>query len=339
MITLDVNPRVLVASITSAIPTPSEETRIYPDAIFVPFRDRPWNLLELLANLPDVDMPIFLLPSPEQDVGSVGESRKKQVEYLRIDDPLFLTVLQNMHCTSNRMCVSYFGGWDLPAKRNFAIWYARTHRMKRILLLDDDVRGLEKASLVAGTNALQQFFISGYFVDDFADHSVIDHAELASGQTVHTFLSGSCLFIRTDGDIGFFPPIYNEDWLFMIPKMARGQVCSLGSICQKAYDPFRNPLTAAFQEPGEVIAGGLIALLASDQYDQRFDHRTWRALLSLRRKELEALLDYPLHTRVRAAVQAARTKCAELRDVDCVRLLTDLENDQQIWVSALKELD
>jgi hypothetical protein len=210
--------------------------------------------------------------------------------------------------------------------------------MKRILLLDDDIRGLKENALVAGAKALEEFLISGYFVDDFPDTSVIGHAEIESGLTVHTFLSGSCLFIRTDCEVGLFPPMYNEDWLFMIPKMAQGRVCSLGSISQKQYDPFADPLAAAFQEPGEVIAEGLMALLASGQYEQRFDHQIWRTWLSLHRSDLEDLLRHPLDARVKAAVEAARGKCSELTAADCVRFMADWEADQRMWESALKDL-
>jgi len=337
MITLDINPRVLVASMASEILTTLEEARSYPDAIFVPVRENSSNLPELLSTLPDVEIPIFVLPSSGQEDCLNGDTRKN-TELLGMDDARFESVLQRMYCNSNRMCVSYFDAWDLPAKRNYAIWFARTNCMNRILLLDDDIRGLNENALVAGANALEEFLISGYFVDDFPDTSVIGHAEIEAGLTVHTFLSGSCLFIRTDCEVGLFPPIYNEDWLFMIPQMALGRVCSLGSISQKEYDPFANALTAAFQEPGEVIAEGLMALLASGQYDQRFDHQTWRILLSLHCSNLEDLLRYPLDIRLKAAVEAARGKCSELTIMDCVRFLTDWEADQRMWESALKEL-
>ena len=186
-------------------------------------------------------------------------------------------------------------------------------------------------------NALEEFVISGYFVDDYPDTSVIGHAEIELGLTVHTFLSGSCLFIRTDCEVGFFPPMYNEDWLFMIPQMVEGRVCSLGSISQKQYDPFANPLTAGFQEPGEVIAEGLMVLLATGQYHQRFGLETWRTWLDLHRTDLDGLLTYPLDARIKAAVEVARSRCLEFSEVDCVRFLTDWETDQRMWRSALKE--
>ena len=242
-----------------------------------------------------------------------------------------------MRCNSNRMCLSYFDSWDLPAKRNYAIWYARTHRMKRILLLDDDIRGLEEASLIAGVKALEEFLISGYFIDDFPDTSVIGHAKIESGLIVYTFLSGSCLFIRVDCEVGLFPPIYNEDWLFMIPQIARGQVCSLGSMSQEEYDPFANTFTAAFQEPGEIIADGLMGLLANDQYGQRFNHGAWRSILRLRLSDLDTLSNYPLNSGVKAAIESARSKCLVFTAADCVRFLTDWEADQQTWESALEE--
>lgn len=256
-----------------------------------------------------------------------------------MDDPEFQAVLGNLRCSSNKLCVSYFGEWDLPAKRNYALWYARKHRFSRILLLDDDIRGLRATALGAGANALQEFVISGFFVDDFPDTSAIGHLEIESGEPVWTFLSGSCLFVRADGDLGFFPPIYNEDWLFMLPHIARSRVSSLGTISQKPYDPFARPSVALFQEPGEIIADGLFALVASDRYSERLNCDTWRQILRLRRDCLAKLERAISHNRHRAILDAALKISAEMTEWDCVRFVRDWEADRELWNLTLREIN
>ncbi len=336
-ISFDFNPRSLVPDNSRSYRLPPDEPSPSLDAIFIPFRGRPEYVSELLKNLPESGTSIFLLPTSSLDLDLV-EIGQRHVEALFMDDPDFMAILSGLRCSSNRLCVSYFAGWDLPAKRNYALWYARKHRLNRILLLDDDIRGLQSTALVTGANALQDFVVSGFFVEDFPDTSAIGHVEIELGEPVSTFLSGSCLFVRTDDDVGFFPPIYNEDWLFMVPHMAQGRACSLGCVCQKAYDPFAKPSVALFQEFGEIVADSLFALVACNRYPERFNPRIWQELLNLRSGWLTWLANRASDSRHRATVEAARTKCAEISETDCVRFMSDWELDRKQWNQTLQEL-
>lgn len=175
-------------------------------------------------------------------------------------------------------------------------------------------------------------------MDDFPDTSVVGHVELAVGDPLSPFLSGSCLFIRTDAPVGFFPPVYNEDWIFMAPEIARGNVASLGLINQEASDPFFCRSLSAFQEPGEIIAGGLFALLASGRYMDRFKTSVWASFLSQRRAWLKYLAARAKDPRHRSAVDDARAKCGEITDVDCAGFISDWEHDRSQWIRTLLEL-
>ena len=337
-LSLDFNPRSLVVDSSISYSLASDKPSPSLDAIFVPFRSRPEYVSELLKILPENETPIFLLPTSSLDLNSVEMGRRRHVEAIFMDNPDFTAILNGLRCSSNRLCMSYFVEWDLPAKRNYALWYARKHRLNRIMLLDDDIRDLQSTAFVAGANALQDFIVSGFFVDDFPDTSAIGHAEIELGESVFTFLSGSCLFARTDNDVGFFPPIYNEDWLFMVPHIARGRVCSLGRVCQKSYDPFANPAVALFQEFGEIIADSLFALVASNRYSERFNPRVWRKLLNLRHDWLMELSNRTSDDRHRSIIEVAQTKCAEITEADCVRFMSDWESDRKQWDQTLQEL-
>lgn len=338
-ISLDFNPRSFVLDGSMSYPPTSDQPHDCLDAIFIPFRGRPEYVSELLRNLPQNDTPIFLLPTSHRDLALVDRGQIRRVEALGMDDAGFLAALRGLRCSSNRLCISYFVEWDLPVKRNYALWYARRHRLNHILLLDDDIRDLQTTALAAGANALQDFVVSGFFVDDFPDTSAIGHIEIESGEPISTFLSGSCLFFRADGDVGFFPPIYNEDWIFMLPHITQGRVCSLGCVRQKPYDPFANPSVALFQEFGEIIADSLFALVASNHYSERLDPNIWRKLLSLRRDWLMELAARTSNSRHRAIVEAARAQCAEINEADCVRFVSDWESDRKFWNHTLQELN
>ena len=122
----------------------------------------------------------------------------------------------------------------------------------------------------------------------------------------------------------------------MIPEIARGKVSSLGCIQQKAYDPFANPEFADFQEPGEIIADGLIALLTGQQYHLRFDEATWRMLLELRLKHLTQLAAHTRGGRFKALIRNAQARCLQITEDDCVQFINDWEHDRKLWTSALR---
>ena len=297
---------------------------------------------ELISTIANVDTNIYLLPTSDNDIERLPVDHKKRVNVLRLFDAEFsgfVDTLRRMRCPHNSMCLPFFGGWDLPAKRNLALWYARKHKLTRILMIDDDIRGLNPVSISTGANALSDSAISGFFVEDYPDTSVVGHVELEVGDTVQTFLSGSCLFIRTDKAIDCFPPIYNEDWLFMIPQLLTGHVSFLGSICQKTYDPFKDFNVAGFQEPGEIIADGLFALLARDRYDERLDQGIWKRLLSERKEWLASLAERCRTRRLREVINVARERLGRTSDCDCVRFVSDWETDRHLWALSLQEIN
>ncbi|BCA56908.1 hypothetical protein W02_40480 [Nitrospira sp. KM1] len=226
--------------------------------------------------------------------------------------------------------------WDLPTKRNYALWYARRNRFSRILLLDDDIRDISASIIKHGNSLLQSFMVCGLFVDEFPDTSVTGHAEIVLGEDVRTFLSGNSLFLRANTDLGFFPKIYNEDWIFMIPHVHAKQVAAAGVIQQEPYDPFVSAALAEFQEPGEVIADGLLALVNACAYDRRFDQDTWRELLGIRRQWLADLKSRVPYERQRVAMGTALCRCQSILEDDCVRFVEDWEKDCETWRSLIR---
>lgn len=335
-LSLDFNPCDLVFAPSQSQLSVAEHGDTGLHAIYVPTRCRAEHVSRLLRSLSGTSVPMYLLPTLGSDVPAVMPVDPR-VEQLSVQDPEFLGVMEELRCQSNPLGIVDPEIWDLPLKRNYALWHAQKHRFRRILLLDDDIRGLNDANLRAGASALARWVIAGFFVDDFPDTSVVGHVELALGEAAWPFLSGSCLFVRTEA-VGPFPPIYNEDWICMAPEIAQGNVVSLGLVNQESYDAFARSTLAAWQEPGEIIADGLFALLAAERYEERLDLSTWRTLLSLRRRWLKSLGARVNDPRHRTAVDCARARCNEIKEWDCVGFLADWEQDRKQWIRSLEEL-
>lgn len=335
---LDFNPRNLVVNWPPAQLPRLDAEPSELQAIYIPSKGRALHVAQLLHALPVSDTPVYLLPTLLSDIPSALPARGEHVELLAVQDPECLAALRALRCVSNPVFAISAADWDLPLKRNYALWHAHKNGFHRILLLDDDIRGLAGPQLLAGASALSRWVVAGFFVDNFPDTSVVGHVELAVGEPLWPFLSGSCLFVRTDVPVGFFPPIYNEDWIFMAPAIEQGNICSLGLVSQAAHDPFSCLSLSTFQEPGEIIADGLFALLAAGRYMERFEPTVWSALLSQRRAWLRSLAAHAKDPRHRSAVDRARTRCDQITDVDCAGYINDLEYDRAQWARSLEEL-
>lgn len=335
-LSLDFDPRDLVVRHTSS-PSRLGHRETGLQAIYVPSKSRTEQVLRLLAGLGDLGVPIYVLPTIASDL-PIGMASNWRVESLFLKDQKFLRAMRGLRCHSNPLFAVPAETWDLPLKRNYALWHAYKHRFRRILLLDDDIRGLSATRLRAGASALDRWNLAGFFVNDFPDTSMIGHVELAIGEPVSPFLSGSCLFVRTEVPVGPFPAIYNEDWIYMAPEIAQGRVVSIGSVNQEPHDPFARVSLAAFQEPGEILADGLFALLAADRYEERRDPAAWRTLLSLRRSWLERLAGRVSDPRHRATVDFARAAGEAITEMDCVRFIDDWEQDRLQWIDILQGL-
>ncbi|MBK7481882.1 MAG: hypothetical protein IPO56_17050 [Flavobacteriales bacterium] len=304
-------------------------------AIYVPTTGRPRHVNSLLNYLRDVDVPIYLLVSKETDVPESELRANISVLRLREFDAQFTQTMGEMKTQKSKTFGVPLDQWDLPQKRNYALWHSAGHGYKRILLLDDDIRGLGKSEIQKASAALCNAQVSGFFVDQFPDTSVIGHIELALGEPVSTFMSGSCLFLDVTRCTGFFPTIYNEDWIFMAPSIELGQACSLGQVSQEEYDPFISSDVASFQEPGEILGDGLFSLIAAGAYTERHRTEVWDDLLAIRYDWLIWLSGKVTDQRHRLAIAASLDRFRTIGSSDCVAYIHAWEYDRETWVSAL----
>ena len=116
-------------------------------------------------------------------------------------------------------------------KRNVGLVLARMLGWQRIFFLDDDIRDIAYPDLQRTVDMLGSFSAAGMWVTDFPDNSIVCHANRDDRR-----IPGCLRERRRPGrglraDIGFFPDIYNEDWLFFFDDASKGR---LGNSCLKA---------------------------------------------------------------------------------------------------------
>lgn len=331
------DPRLLVYHLTTVLPVFDKNFIISLDAIFVPFRNRHTYVNNLLNELLWYEGPIYLMPSCQSDLRSVNWAPLQRVEQLSVEYGDFISFFESL-LTSTQMSTRPFGlQWDLPLKRNYALWYSKKRKYRKILLVDDDIRGLVASTLYLGSSCLDNYSIAGCFVEEFPDASIVDHLELLSGKNVYPFLSGSFLFVRPSDSLSFFPKIYNEDWIFMIHHIIGRRICAFGSIRQMPYDPFQDINKAAFQEFGEIITEGLYALLNTGQYHRRFERSIWEDVICQRRQTIASLKQTLCDSKCERIVAAALDANRAVVPDDCLLFIENWESDLVTWQSFIME--
>jgi hypothetical protein len=241
---------------------------------------------------------------------------------------------------------------DLSSKRNIGLALARMLRWKRIFFIDDDIREINAEAILGTVSLLGTEGPSGgrhhaasMAVKDFPDNSVVCHARREIHEYQDVFVSGSMLAVDTSAPFDFFPDIYNEDWLFFYRDTAGERLARSGfQALQLPYDPFADPLRAAAQEFGDIIAEGLYALLHSNLRADSADREYWRMFLHDRSRILDEILEN-LHKaaaekrgKMHAAIVTARATLRDITPDMCVDYIEAWRNDLEQWRKRLAML-
>jgi len=227
---------------------------------------------------------------------------------------------------------------DLSMKRNIGLVLAKMRGWKRIFFLDDDIRDIAYLDLQHTVGMLSSFSAAGMWVTEFPDNSIVCHANRVTGGFQDVFVSGAALAVDCESDIGFFPDIYNEDWLFFFDAASKGE---LGNSCLTAsqlyYYPFANAERAAWQEFGDVLAEGLYALVHLDLDVAEATSAYWEVFLEARRHFLEDTLSRAdkappdMRDEIEASLQSA-LKCLRGITPDlCARYVEAWRQDLEHW--------
>jgi hypothetical protein len=234
---------------------------------------------------------------------------------------------------------------DLSMKRNVGLVLAKMLGWQRIFFLDDDIRDIAYQDLQRTVDMLGSFSAAGMWVTEFPDNSIVCHANRITGGSQDVFVSGAALAVDCESYIGFFPDIYNEDWLFFFDAASKGM---LGNSCLKAtqlyYYPFANAERAAWQEFGDVVAEGLYALVHLDLDVAEATSAYWEVFLKARRNFLEGTLSRAdealpdMRDEIKASLKSALECLEEITPDLCARYVEAWRQDLEQWKRRWAEI-
>jgi hypothetical protein len=234
---------------------------------------------------------------------------------------------------------------DLSMKRNVGLVLARMLGWRRIFFLDDDIRDITYPDLQSTVNMLGPFAAAGLWVTDYPDNSVVCHANRLTDGNQDVFVSGAALAVDCDADTGFFPDIYNEDWLFFFDNASSGRLANSGlKATQLCYYPFARAQRAAWQEFGDVLAEGLYGLLHLGLGWQHATRDYWAHFLEARRIFLEGIITRSknAHHDMRAEMVASvlsALKCLQTIKPDlCERYVRQWRQDLADWKQRVADI-
>lgn len=279
----------------------SEQRKLDPrltlDAVIVPASRSAGNLEQAITLARAAHSALVILCSHQMVPAEVHQLLAKR----SFDDAIVVGLPKNYHhellefpalasIRDDLPAVCSYYVTDLSAKRNIGLLLARMRGWQHIFFLDDDIRDIGHPDLQSTVSMLARYRTVGMRVTTFPDNSAVCHAHRATGGSQDVFITGAALAVNCLPDVGFFPDIYNEDWLFFYDDAARSQLGSSGrKVTQLRYGPFDDPLRAAWQEFGDVLAEGLYALLDNGKGLEDATCDYWAQFLAARRSFLEAV--------------------------------------------------
>jgi hypothetical protein len=322
-------------------PCVAEGARWALDAIVVP-TIRPGSLRSAIALARDIGCTLVVLCS------TPGQSRQARLECeLVLDDTLvtyvpravedkLLSFLTSAHPENDieRSC-----HLDIARKRNVGLLLARLCGWRTIMYLDDDIRDLTASAVSRAAALTTRFQAVGFEINHYPDNSVVCHAHRLTGGKQGIFPGGSALVVNVARCDALFPPIYNEDWLFLFDAVQGRSVTVAGPLSQLEYQPFAHPRRAASEEFGDVIAEGLYRLLheGADATDATQDY--WRSALERRSQLIDHIAarlllrdeDAPMTGCALMSLAAARKRLTAISALACVSFIRAWRTDLDAW--------
>jgi hypothetical protein len=235
---------------------------------------------------------------------------------------------------------------DIARKRNVGLLLARLCGWRTVMFLDDDIRGMTASAVSEASILATRFQAVGFKINYYPDNSVVCHAHRLAGGTQDVFPGGSALVVDVARSDTMFPPIYNEDWLFLFDAAQRRSVALAGTLSQLKYRPFARPERAASEEFGDVIAEGLFRLLHEGGTVLDASLAYWRSMLERRcqlidhiaGRLLPRLRDEPVTEYALNSLAAARTRLATITEQTCLSFVQAWRADVHVWRKQLPDL-
>lgn len=295
----------------SRSPAPATRSRhSRPDAIVVPATRPASALTGLIERAAELEILLVVLCSRQAHIEKVaervGRTHRARALVVQVDEDYHLPhePLQ----TSSSAFTGANGGRvsDLSLKRNFGLLLARLLGWTKLVFVDDDIT-VRRQDIARLTAQLDNHQIASMVCRYFPDNSVFCHARRLARLPQDVFATGAVLGVNcSDLPLPFFPDVYNEDWFFFGDAAVHRRLATAGEAEQLTYDPFAEPVRAAQEEFGDLLAEGIYALIEMQGPDRSLrqvtrlaNERYWSSYIDVRRHDLTA-------TRSRLAEFASR---------------------------------
>lgn len=235
---------------------------------------------------------------------------------------------------------------DIARKRNIGLLLARICGWRTLMYLDDDITGLTSSAVSSATALIGNVRAVGFEIEYYPDNSVVCHAHRLAGAQQGVFPGGSALLIDASSADSLFPPIYNEDWLFLLDAVQSRSLAVAGKLSQIPYLPFAHSARAASEEFGDLIAEGLYRLMheQASPADATLDY--WRDAIARRGQLIDdiaarlLILDgsQPVVGSALMSLAAARKRLDAITALACVSFVRAWVSDLESWRSRLPGL-
>jgi hypothetical protein len=309
---------------------------------------RPWSLGTAIALAGEVGCALVVLCStPEQAAQAMLEcaalASDVLVSYVSPGQGSPLPLLTAEH-PENDIVPSCHA--DIARKRNVGLLLARLCAWDAIMFLDDDIRDVTPGAVSGAAALTAHCEAAGFKIGYYPDNSVVCHAHRLAGGTQDVFPGGGALLVDAVRADALFPPIYNDDWLFLFAAAQRRSVAVAGTLSQVPYQPFARPGRAASEEFGDVIAEGLYRLLHEGGDVTDATRGYWRAALHRRSRLIDHIADRlllhhedaPMTGYALMSLAAARKRLAGITELACLSYVRAWQTDLEIWRKKLTDL-
>jgi hypothetical protein len=214
------------------------------------------------------------------------------------------------------------------------------------MFLDDDITGVTAGAVSRAAALTARFQAAGFKIGNYPDNSVVCHARRLAGGAQDVFPGGSALVVDVARSDTLFPPVYNEDWLFLFDAAQRRSVAAAGTLGQLEYQPFARPRRAATEEFGDLLAEGLYRLLHEGAAVADATRGYWRSALERRLQLIDHVADQllchendaPVTGCALMSLAAARKRLAGITELACLSFVRAWRADVDGWRDRLAYL-
>ena len=210
-----------------------------------------------------------------------------------------------------------------------------------MMYLDDDIRDLTPSVVSRAAALTSHFQAAGFDINHYPDNSTVCHAYRLIGGKQSIFPGGSALVIDVEQCDTLFPPIYNEDWLFLFKAVQKRSVTVAGVLSQLEYQPFAHSTRAASEEFGDLIAEGLYRLIHEGANVSDATSEYWQSVLERRFQLIEyiaarlVIRNGPVIGSALMSLAAARKRLTTISPLACVSFIHAWQTDLDAWRQTL----